>query len=262
MRGNSARYYIEHRVLHNSLPVAEVLEPRRFPQEPKTTMTTPNLLFSALPIRANNANRGVELCQAAAAGNLAEVTRLLDTGTAVDAKELNTEYTALHRAVQQGHEAIVLLLLSRGANAAATGLTGIHPLHVAISARDASIARILLDHGAIRSLEVAPTGATPFHLAVSTGSQELVEVLLEKGANPQARIQGQAGLGETALHMAVASWHDELLPLLLSKGLDVNSAGQNPAGQTALHIAAGYGYESAAQVSESCGIPMPDEEYH
>ena len=218
-------------------------------------MTTPILPFIALPIRSNNANRGTELCQAAAAGNLAEVTRLLDTATAVDAKELNTEWTALHRAVQQGHEAIVLLLLSRGANAAANGPMGLHPLHVAISAHDASIARILLDHGAIKSLEVAPTGATALHVAVSTGSKELVELLLEKGANPQATIQGQAGLGETALHMAVASWHDELIPLLLSNGLDVNTAGQKPAGQTALHVAAWYGYERAAQVSESRGIP-------
>lgn len=207
----------------------------------------------ALSLRPSKSNMIIQLCQAAAGGKCSEVVRLLDAGIPVDAKEINAGWTALHRAVQQGHIAVVHLLIERGANTSAPGPGGLHPLHVAISTRDASMARILLDHGAVRSLEITPTGGTAFHLAVSTGSEDLVNLLIEKGANPKATIKGPAGLGESAIHMAVASWNEALIPLLLSKGLDVNTAGLRPAGQTALHIAAWYGYEEAARVLLNAG---------
>jgi hypothetical protein len=51
----------------------------------------------------------------------------------------------------------------------------------------------------------------------------------------------------------VAAWKDEVLPQLIAAGLDVNAAGTNPPGQTPLHIAAWYGYESAARILLDAG---------
>jgi len=63
--------------------------------------------------------RTVELCEAASAGNLQAVQRLLDVGTSVDAKDASG-FTPLHRAVQHGHQQIARRLLSHGADTSAT----------------------------------------------------------------------------------------------------------------------------------------------
>jgi len=140
--------------------------------------------------------RTIELCEAASAGNLQAVQRLLDVGTSVDAKDASG-FTPLHRAVQHGHQQIARHLLSHGADTSATTTSGgIPTLHLATAARDAEMARILLDHGAFIELPVGRYGLTPLHLAVGTGPENLVKLLLERGANPKARCQPELDGGE------------------------------------------------------------------
>lgn len=210
-----------------------------------------------LPIRqAGVPNATDSLVTAATNGDLILVRQYLDQGTPVNAKD-SAQWTALHRAVQQGHEQVVRFLISRGANVCAKGFpVGLQPLHWAISTWDCNMVRLLLANGAAREIEAAPTGGTPLHLAISTGSQDIIDALIEYGASVEAKVQGQHGTGETALHMAVASWNHKLIPFLVSKGLDVNAKGLRPAGQTPLHIAAGYGYDLAAAALLDAGADI------
>lgn len=180
----------------------------------------------------------LDLHQAAAQGLKRVVLERLEANASINAKD-SEDFTPLHRAVHQGHEAVVTLLLDRGADIEAIGPMTATPLLLATVVQDVKIARILLDRGA--NIEALINGLTPLHNAVATGDEEVVNLLLERGANVKARTSCEVGRGETVLHMAVGSGHDKLLPLLIQRGVYVDAQGDEPAGQTALHIAASYG---------------------
>lgn len=112
--------------------------------------------------------------------------------------------TALHRAVCNGNEAIVRLLLERGAD-------------------------IIRQDG---------YGQTALHLAVENGCEGLVKVLLEKITDPNLT----DSLGRTALFLAVRSENEMVAKLLLDASIDVNW--RDSLGDVALHIAAERGSEA------------------
>jgi ankyrin repeat protein len=103
----------------------------------------------------------IELCEAASAGNLQAVQRLLDIGTSVDAKDASG-FTPLHRAVQNGHQQIASPPIPRCRYLCdyCTTSGGIPTLHLTTAARDAEMARILLDHGAFIELPKFRWGGT------------------------------------------------------------------------------------------------------
>ena len=111
--------------------------------------------------------------------------------------------TALHRAVCNGNEAIVRLLLERGAD---------------IIKQDSY-------------------GQTALHIAVEKGCEGLVKVLLEKITDPNLT----DSLGRTALFLAVQNENERVTKLLLEASIDVNW--RDSIGNVALHIAAERGSE-------------------
>ncbi|NKB67341.1 MAG: hypothetical protein GKR89_09800 [Candidatus Latescibacteria bacterium] len=90
------------------------------------------------------------LCQAAESGDLSEVTRLLDKyPDTIDSKGGQGARTPLHFAAMEGHEKVVVLLLSRGADTSVRcGASNVTPLHNAVISGHLTIVKQLLEAGA------------------------------------------------------------------------------------------------------------------
>jgi cytochrome c2 len=92
--------------------------------------------------------------------------------------------TPLHVAAATGNQAMVLLLLERGASLnVARSFDGYTPLHVAAEAGRTQVVRLLLDQGAdVNLLSRGPIGAPALHLAELRGRTEVAKMLRERGA--------------------------------------------------------------------------------
>ncbi len=150
---------------------------------------------------------GDSLPTVAAQGSIAEVRRLLDAGAPIDAKQERSGWTALIAAIRAGKTDVATLLLERGANPNAAGLTGYTPLMAATQQGNVALLRILLLRGANPN-QATPKGLTPLMLAAGHpgGTQtekndlECVKILLRGGADPEKKHT----TGATALTVAEA----------------------------------------------------------
>jgi ankyrin repeat protein len=107
--------------------------------------------------------------------------------------------TPLHIASEQDHEAVVRLLLDRGADVRAALPSGRTPLHIASQEGHAAVVRLLLDRGAdVRA--ALPSGWTPLHIASLEGHEPVVRLLLDRGAD----VTAAATDGRTPLHTSPA----------------------------------------------------------
>ena len=127
----------------------------------------------------------LSLLEAAALGDAARVTALLEADPGNVATRSADGFTALHYAAFFGHPEVAEALVERGADpdAVAEGPTRVRPLHSAAASRSGAVARILLGAGAEPDPRQAG-GYTPLMAAALHGDEELAEVLLEAGADP------------------------------------------------------------------------------
>lgn len=140
---------------------------------------------------------GTLLHKAASLGQLRVVTFLLDHGADIGARDQSlSQNTPLHWAANNGHRAMVELLLSRKA-----------------------------DPNAI----LIPDGSTPLLLATRKSFRSVCEALLARGANPNLPNR----YGSTPLQEAAGSGDESILRLLLAKGAEVNR--KSNSGTTPLH---------------------------
>lgn len=107
------------------------------------------------------------------------------------------------------------LLLSRGANACATTLRHLTPLHLAAHEGHFKVARLLLEAWAPAD-DRDGAGNTPLHLAARNGHIDVVRLLLQCGADKKGVEEG----GWTALHFAVWNGHTAVARMLLQAGVD------------------------------------------
>jgi ankyrin repeat protein len=150
--------------------------------------------------------------------------------------------TPLHRAVIRGHYAVVLLLLSFGADVDARDISGRTPLHHSLREDGGAIVRVLLSHGAeVNSQD--DDGWTPLHLAAFLGLEDIAQLLLENGAIVEARI---CSTQQTPFHWAAFSEIGPLVDLFIKYGANVNA--KNDGGETALHYAAKYCHKIVKQL--------------
>ncbi len=113
---------------------------------------------------------------AAYLGKSTAVDLLLSRGAEVNAVAKNpTHYTALTGAVARGHRDIVSTLLGKGANPNPKYEGGFTPLMEAAASGDVEVTRLLLAHGADRSIRF--NGKTAFDLAIEKGKSATAQLL-------------------------------------------------------------------------------------
>ena len=159
------------------------------------------------------------VADAAQAGDLAAVRRLLQAGGDVNAA-LGDGTTALHHAAMRGDAEMVGVLLYAGANVrATTRLGGYTPLHLASQRGHEAVIERLVKAGASPNLATA-TGATPLMLAAASGHVAAVKQLVAQKADLNVREQAN---DQTALMFAAAFDRPEVVKLLIEVGADVQA---------------------------------------
>lgn len=139
--------------------------------------------------------------------------------------------TALHFAASAGHQEVVRVLLSKGAN---TTLQNTRlretPLHKALkaSSRSVSVIKLLAGGGGAGINAQQIDGMSALHLAALRGDRALVQLLLDSGATVDIRDM----TGSTPFHLAVSYRHIPVVKLLLKEGADINA--QDNSGTTPL----------------------------
>ena len=150
--------------------------------------------------------------------------------------------TALHMAVENGHDHVVQHLLTRGANVDAHSADGRTPLQLALESGDESIAQLLIQAGADVNDNFA-SDDTPLSIVVGNHWASLVQLLLRQKANPNGRLPD----GRTSLHIAAEVGSDiGILEMLCDEGADPTLEDERY--WTALHYAAHYGHKEVASM--------------
>ena len=181
--------------------------------------------------------------EAAMAGNIPRIMRLLERGVDIQVRGLQGQEkaTALHLATSFVREDTVRLLLLKGADVNAMSENSKTALHQAIDDGNEQITRLLLEKGADTESKDS-SGNTALVYAAARGREAVVRLLLQHGAN----VESEDSDGDPALILAVRGGHCQVVWLLIEKGVDVES--RNFRGDTAILCAASYGREAIAQL--------------
>ena len=162
------------------------------------------------------------LLRAANTGKEDIVRRLLDQNADIEARN-PTKATPLICASGMRHEAIVDLLILRGANLEAEDEFGWKSLHRTLSTRGGErVAQLLLDHNAnINCGDMS--GKTPLHHAVEKNDEDMTTFLLHAGAQLEARDIAQ----RTPLFTAIECRLENMVYVLLEFGADASARDKN-----------------------------------
>lgn len=154
--------------------------------------------------------------------------------------------TALSLAVIGGHEAIVKILLARGAKPDSSlhyGSGGYETLLMTAARKGyKGIVKLLLDNGAKVDSEDKAHHHAPLHLAVAGGHEDIVEQLLDRGAD----VDSEDIENRTPLLLAAGMGHGDIVNLLLDKGADVEL--KDADNWTPLLLATLRGHESVVKI--------------
>jgi len=166
----------------------------------------------------------------------------------------NCKYsTALQAASRGGYEAIVRLLLEKGADVNAKGLDNSTAFQVASLGGHEAVVRQLLKNGAHMSAH-GSVNNNALYAASRRGHEAVVRLLLEKGADVNAK-----GLDNSAaLQVASLGGHEAIVKQLLENGAHVSAQ------DGALHAASSMGHEAIVRLLLEHGaiVNDPSEEVH
>ena len=229
-------------------------DPVRFEQALEIERLKAMLRNSPDLINAVNPQVGqTPLCSGASKGQVDVVSFLLDNRADVNQGQAAGNKTALHEAVENGHKAVVDLLLARGADINAATTQGVTPLHLAVVKGFYQVCESLLAHQA--KLDVVFTTSydrsytwfgvsgkwTPLLLAIREHRPSIAELLLQKGASVDLpgseRVSGERMI--TPLTLAIMQGDRSLVELLLKHHATVD---QIASSNTALMVACGTGH--------------------
>ena len=155
------------------------------------------------------------MIEACIEGRLDDVQQLLDAGTVRASTKDSRGWSPLHYASQNGHAAIVDLLLERDYDPQIeTTRDKDTPLHLACANSHTDVVFLLLDRMPEGRLRKNKSGNTPLHVACKVGCIEIVKALLE--AFPDAAYRTNAK-GTTPFGLSVSNGHKAVTNLLLER---------------------------------------------
>ncbi|KAM7449939.1 Nuclear factorNF-kappa-B p105 subunit [Porites harrisoni] len=159
--------------------------------------------------------------------------------------------TPLHLAAITKQPHALDCLLRAGANPRLRDRHGNTVVHIACTYGDGACLKALLNHSAPKTVLNLQNyqGLTPVHLAVLSGSKDALKLLNFAGANLSAQ---DGTSGKTPLHYAVEQDNLPLAGFLILEGnCDVDASSFD--GNTALHLAAGYGLKGQTALLVAAG---------
>ena len=165
-------------------------------------------LEKGVNINAKGPRGQTVLHMAASQGYKQLIEFLLENGADINA-DMNLNRTAAELALNNNHNDIVKLLISKGAD--------ISPLHLAISMKDETRVRSLIESGVDVNRQT-PSGTTPLNRAIGGGLTDIAELLIAHGAD----INSGYFWGWTPLHGAAENGYKDMVELLISKGANIN----------------------------------------
>jgi ankyrin repeat protein len=157
------------------------------------------------------ASPDLDIFEAAALGNAAKLSEILDRDRDAAKRWSGDGFTSLHFAAFFGRPEVAKDLIRCGADVAAVAKNPmkVMPLHSATAAHSGEIVRLLVENGAPPNV-CQEGGWVPLHEAAQTGDKEMVKALLEYGADPRVKSDS----GKTPAEMAQAKGHQEIVQLL------------------------------------------------
>ena len=184
------------------------------------------------------------LNQAAAEGQEVIVQRLLEEGADPNSKDCYYQ-TPLSRAAEEGHEAVVRLLLSRDdVIADSRDNRGRTPLSWAAERGQEIVVRLLLSRDDVTADFRDTSGQTPLSWAAEEGHEAVVRLLLSRD---DVTVDSRDNEGRTSLSWAAEREQETVVRLLLSRD-DVTADFRDTSGQTPLSWAAGEGHEAVVRL--------------
>lgn len=187
-----------------------------------------------------DAPRYQTLHDATAAGDLEEMTQLLNNGGDVDACDLDG-LTPVALALNHGHVEAAALLFANGADVNRRCKYGRAPLHRAIRTQQVELAKWLLANGAdARAIERGITFLPAIGVAAEVGSLELIDLLLDHGADLDQTDKDDA----PPLFVAALYGQTSIVEELIRRGATVE--GTDRFGRDVVQIAEVGGYPETA----------------
>lgn len=179
------------------------------------------LLSHGADVNGRNNKGPTALCMAAEDGYITVCRTLLDHGA-----DVNLDKPILG-AVRKGKDAIVQLLLSRGADVNSTDHDEKTLLSLAVDEGSMPLCQMLVAHGANVNAK-DKVGWAPLHVAALRGNRPLAEFLITN----RAEIDAKSNDGSTPLHIAAEHGSLSVAEFLITNKAQIN--GKNTYGQTPL----------------------------
>ncbi|WP_028296616.1 ankyrin repeat domain-containing protein [Olivibacter sitiensis] len=155
--------------------------------------------------------REITLFEAAAAGLADLVSDYIEEDPSLVHEHSEHGFSALGLAVHFGNADVVRYLILKGANVNDPSSNGynVFPLHTAVSSNFDTIAKMLVEAGAVVNVRQAANN-TPLHAAAQNGNIELLILLLENGAEVDAKND----FGKTPADLALEKGYEEIGKIL------------------------------------------------
>jgi ankyrin repeat protein len=207
--------------------------------------------LAQIPPTAQEVRAYSGLHAAAAAGNVAEIERLLAAGANRELRDGNGR-TPLHVAAYRKQYEAARVLMKRGANPNALDAQRYDIVTIAAVADDVPMLKVALEGGASAKNVTSPYDGTALIAAAHLGHDEVVRVLIAAGA-PLDHVNN---LRWTAVIEAIVlgdggKRHIETLRALIDAGASPNLA--DGRGTTPLALARGRGYGEMVKILENAG---------